>query len=59
MVLHELDTFLHNTPFEFSIVSLFHVFSKKALYVFLIINGCLGSYIIYKNGKENKSTDEI
>ena len=53
MVLHELDTFLHNTLFEFPIVSLFHVFSKNALYVFLILSGCLGSYMIYKNGKEN------
>ena len=53
MVLHELDTFLHNTPLEFPILSLFHVFSKEELYVFLILNGCLGSYIIYKNGKEN------
>ena len=53
MVLHEVDTFVHNKLFEFLIRSLFHVFSKKALYVFLIINGCLGSYIIYKNGKEN------
>ena len=36
MVLHEVDTFVHNKLFEFLIRSLFHVFSKKAWYVFLI-----------------------
>ena len=38
MVLHEVDTFVHNKLFEFLIRSLFHVFSKKAWYVFLILN---------------------
>ena len=29
MVLHEVDTFVHNKLFEFLIRSLFHVFSKN------------------------------
>ena len=55
MVLHELDTFVHNMLFEFLIRSLFHVFSKKAWYVFLILNAYLSLYVIYNNGKENIS----
>ena len=53
MVLYELDRFVLNRPFEFPIALLFHVIFKTALYVFLILNGCLGLDIIYRNGKGN------